>query len=395
MSIRVMNMSDELVFSDVELNPSPVVQSGSWWARAERTNVDGVAKVYSVTGPHSLQMDVLDVELENGDRWLVAGERFTGPKWVHGQLKDRLRITIQRMSGKPVFDLTIPTPGRRNPEAYTPSKAVAEELLELDARLFDILSDQGAEKIGAREELYDDQSSRRRYLSVIMSEDDCLAPVIAFVVTRVVALFAEYDRMCASGEIAESVVSHLTGEGDSLRGSTGTTALIAGGESDTVEFKSSIWFDYNRHSGEQGYQPKKEGYMQDNIIKSVAGFLNTRGGVLFIGVDDSGASLGLDNDVQLTKRRDMDSLEKELNELLAHTLGIDTVASKVTSSPQEFRRKTIWRIDVEKANSAVLAKTSKDSEAFFVRNGNATIKMSVQSMLEYIKSNWVSSEGSN
>ena len=388
-------MSDELIFSDVALNPTPIVETGSWWVRNERANVNGVAKSYSVTGPHSLQMDILDIELENGDRWLETGEKFTGPRWVHGYLKGRLRITIQSKNGSPAFDLTIPTPGVKNPDNYTASRATVEELLDLDARLFDILTEQGAKAIGTRAELYEDESSRRRYISASLSDEDCLAPIIAFVVTRVVALLKIHDRLLITGEITEETVSHLIGDGESSGKSTITSALIAGGESDAVEFKSSIWFEYKRAKSDPSYSPKKEGYMQDNIIKSVAGFLNTRGGSLFIGVDDIGKSLGLDNDIQLTKSKDLDSFEKELHELLGYALDIDVVVSKVSSSPQEFRRKTIWRVDVEKADGPVFAKTSKDPEAFFVRNGNSTIPLSKQTMMEFIKSNWISSEGSN
>ncbi len=67
-------------------------------------------------------------------------------------------------------------------------------------------------------------------------------------------------------------------------------ALIKAGESATVEFKSSARWDMR--------QNKLNKELEQVIVKTVAGFLNTEGGTLLIGVDDGGIIVGLQHDYQ-------------------------------------------------------------------------------------------------
>ena len=64
--------------------------------------------------------------------------------------------------------------------------------------------------------------------------------------------------------------------------------LVMAGESDTVEFKSTLRF--NLHTGK--YDPK----IEHAVLKTLAGFLNANGGTLVIGVEDDGTPLGLEQD---------------------------------------------------------------------------------------------------
>ncbi|MCB0073342.1 MAG: putative DNA binding domain-containing protein, partial [Caldilineaceae bacterium] len=77
--------------------------------------------------------------------------------------------------------------------------------------------------------------------------------------------------------------------------------LIAAGEGQFVEFKSSLMWDYRqRRANKDLYEP---------VMKNVVGFLNTRGGTLIIGVDDEGAVLGLEPDYGVMKKGDKDGFE--------------------------------------------------------------------------------------
>lgn len=64
--------------------------------------------------------------------------------------------------------------------------------------------------------------------------------------------------------------------------------LIKKGESERVEFKSTLRM--NLHSG------KVDPNLELACLKTVAGFLNSSGGTLFVGVADDGSILGLDSD---------------------------------------------------------------------------------------------------
>ena len=140
------------------------------------------------------------------------------------------------------------------------------------------------------------------------------------------------------------------------------------------------------------YSPKKEAYIQDNIIKSIAGFLNSDGGSLIIGVSDDGNAYGLDADLQFTQRKDLDGLELELTQLLMNVFSKETVATKIRASFPQFQQKAIIRIDVKPSNSPIFAKTSKEQEAFYVRIGNLTQLMSTQSAISYIAQHTWNSE---
>jgi hypothetical protein len=68
--------------------------------------------------------------------------------------------------------------------------------------------------------------------------------------------------------------------------------MISEGESDEVEFKGSLRWDFK-----QEIVSKK---LEEVIVKSVAAFANAQGGTLLIGVDDEGTILGLERDYRST-----------------------------------------------------------------------------------------------
>jgi hypothetical protein len=68
--------------------------------------------------------------------------------------------------------------------------------------------------------------------------------------------------------------------------------MIAEGESDELEFKSTLRWDLK-----EGTVNKK---LEDVIIKTVAAFANSDGGSVLIGVDDDGNVLGLDPEPSFT-----------------------------------------------------------------------------------------------
>ena len=60
--------------------------------------------------------------------------------------------------------------------------------------------------------------------------------------------------------------------------------LIAGDETFEVEFKSTARWNLR--------EERKDKRMEDAVVKTIAGFLNTDGGTLFIGVDDDASRSG-------------------------------------------------------------------------------------------------------
>ena len=84
--------------------------------------------------------------------------------------------------------------------------------------------------------------------------------------------------------------------------------LILAGESDTVEFKSTLRYDLRSKEVN-----KKLEYV---IAKTVAAFLNSEGGNLFIGVDDKQNILGLADDISSLSKKNIDGFELHLVEVV-------------------------------------------------------------------------------
>ena len=89
--------------------------------------------------------------------------------------------------------------------------------------------------------------------------------------------------------------------------------LLVEGEGPTVEYKSSLRWDYNQ-SG-----VNKE--LTKVIVRTLAAFLNSQGGALLIGVDDKGTLLDLEFDISTLGKKSLDGFELTLRSAVASHLG--------------------------------------------------------------------------
>lgn len=160
--------------------------------------------------------------------------------------------------------------------------------------------------------------------------------------------------------------------------STRTIDLVSGGENGQLEFKQTA--TYNPHTG------SKDSKLEHAIIKSVAGFLNTKGGVLLIGVHDDGHLTGLSSDFGIcSQRKDRDGFENWLYTRLTDEIDRSTVASFVKVSFEMIDEREICRIDVEPSPQPVYAGSAAE---FFIRMGNSTRSCNPREANGYIKSHW-------
>ena len=90
------------------------------------------------------------------------------------------------------------------------------------------------------------------------------------------------------------------------------TDYIRAGESERVEFKSSFL-----KSTEHPSTPTE--VIQSNVVKAVGGMMNHRGGVLLIGVDDTGVVLGIQDDLD-EKIGDLDKWHQKLAQTISENL---------------------------------------------------------------------------
>ena len=111
-----------------------------------------------------------------------------------------------------------------------------------------------------------------------------------------------------------------------------TKELINIGENDLVEFKSSLrWNLYTR---------KKDKAMETAVTKTLAGFINSEGGMLLIGVADDGKILGLKSD----QFENSDKALLHLTSLIKSRIGA-LFLKFIHFSIEEIDKKQILRID--------------------------------------------------
>lgn len=88
--------------------------------------------------------------------------------------------------------------------------------------------------------------------------------------------------------------------------------------------------------------------LHKNTAKTVAGFLNSDGGVLLIGVLDDGTIYGIENDIKTLGRKDKDGFEQTLVQIAADYLGAEFY-QYIKISFQEKEAKTICVVNIDRS----------------------------------------------
>ena len=154
---------------------------------------------------------------------------------------------------------------------------------------------------------------------------------------------------------------------------------LAAGEHEALEFKSSLRWDHR--------QERVNKDLEDTVVKTLAGFLNSgEGGRLLIGVNDSGAPVGIAVDYGTLKKKDRDGFELRFWDLVEHNIGL---AAKLylTVTFHEIDGKDICQITVKPSDYPIYVKKSKGT-AFYLRTGNGTRLLPVDEALQYARYRW-------
>ncbi|MEM8900093.1 MAG: RNA-binding domain-containing protein [Bacteroidota bacterium] len=150
-----------------------------------------------------------------------------------------------------------------------------------------------------------------------------------------------------------------------------TEEIIRQGESDSVEFKSTLRWNL--------FTNKKDKNIEHAALKTIAAFLNTQGGILLIGVDDSGEVLGLEKD----QFANHDKLLLHLNKLV--TDRIDTLFTQfIHTSVEKVNGKALLRIDCQPTTRPAYLREG-NLEHFYVRTGPSTTSLPLSKVYTYIQ----------
>jgi hypothetical protein len=147
--------------------------------------------------------------------------------------------------------------------------------------------------------------------------------------------------------------------------------LIAGGEGDRLEFKSTLRWNVNAG------KPGKE--VEISWLKTVVAFLNTDGGVLIIGVDDEGSISGIDAD----NFANDDKFLLHYNNLLKQHIGLE-FADHVRGDIVTMGDKKLFVIQCQLAADPVYLTQGKD-EKYYVRVGPSSRALSTSQVVDHVK----------
>ena len=147
--------------------------------------------------------------------------------------------------------------------------------------------------------------------------------------------------------------------------------IIVTGESDQVEFKSTL--RTNLHTS------NKDPRMELAVLRTIAGFLNTNGGVLTIGVADDRTPLGIDAD----GFENEDKMCLHLVNLIKERIG-PSIMQFIHVRFEDYDSYRVMVIECSKAKTPAFAKDG-NIERFYIRTGPSTTELSASQTQEYIK----------
>jgi DNA-binding response OmpR family regulator len=148
-------------------------------------------------------------------------------------------------------------------------------------------------------------------------------------------------------------------------------SLLSSGESDRVEFKSTLRWNLKTGRSEKG--------IEKAWLKSVVAFLNTDGGILLVGVGDDGHILGTDAD----QFENDDKYLLHLNNLIQGHIGLE-FSSFIRFHLVAVDEKKVLLSECQPSPSAVFLTIGKE-EGFYVRVGPGSRRLSTSEALTYVK----------
>ncbi|HRB37446.1 MAG TPA: ATP-binding protein, partial [Bacteroidia bacterium] len=158
-------------------------------------------------------------------------------------------------------------------------------------------------------------------------------------------------------------------------------SIIKRGESNQVEFKPCLLYNFKTQAAGIGVK-----YL---IAKAICGFLNSNGGVLFIGVNDNGNIQGLENyDYSLFHgENEKDKLLLEFDSLLAYFFDL-SIKPLVDLSIKKVEGKDILVIVITESYKPIFLKNKKnefiEKELYIRMNASTRQIVNIEEMVEYV-----------
>ncbi len=196
-----------------------------------------------------------------------------------------------------------------------------------------------------------------------------------------VRIAVQGEKPFVLGDIS-SPQGHFADIARTVRASSGErpdlSKLVQQEEDERLEFKSSLRFD--PHVGRVNRDLEKA------TMKSVAAFLNSDGGRIVLGVDDTRHTLGLENDYGTIQRPTSDGFENHFTQVFNAMIGPE-LRHLVKLWFEKRDGHDVCVVDIAQSAHPVYLRTD-NSEHFYVRTGNTTTALKLSEVATYVSSRW-------
>lgn len=154
--------------------------------------------------------------------------------------------------------------------------------------------------------------------------------------------------------------------------------LLMENEHDALEFKSSLRFDYKIGQANRD--------IEKAAMKTIAAFLNSKGGHLILGVSDTRTPLGLENDYQTLQRKDVDGFENHFTQAFNSMIGPE-FRNLIKLWFYKLDERDLCIVQVLTSHRPVYLKTD-NNEQFYMRTGNTSTALKLSEIESYSRSHW-------
>lgn len=152
-------------------------------------------------------------------------------------------------------------------------------------------------------------------------------------------------------------------------------SLIRNGESKVLEFKESLSWCIKTN--------EKKDYIEDAVFKTIGGFLNTDGGVLLVGVHDSGEIKGIEGELEKFHQGSTDKFLLHFKNKLKSRIG-EQFYPFIDHEIVQVDGKSVFRVKCKSSDKEMFL----DGKDFYVRTNPSTDKLEGIKLLEYVKMHW-------
>lgn len=154
--------------------------------------------------------------------------------------------------------------------------------------------------------------------------------------------------------------------------------LILSGEGQNLELKQTFRWDVKEKNLNKG--------LEKITMKTIAGFLNSEGGKIILGVADDKSIFGLNQDYQTLARKNRDGFENHFSQEFNNVIGA-RFRKFIKLSFEIIDNKDICLIEAYPASEPVYININ-NAEEFYIRTGNITSALPVSKIADYVKSRW-------